>query len=867
MSLVHLVVGDESARDTSVVGVLDELVEGLGEGQSQIVGVSGPVGSGRSFVLRHTVSRAQSLGLGVSFAPCAPSESAIPYSVVTRLLSDLLPPGRIADLAVSCEQAPNPTDLNALLCREFTALAARRPLLIAVDDLHWADRWSLRWFAEMAQQVREHPIMLLGSAHGPLVRVVGADCSATPAGVPTQLRLRALAVPEAQELLAELTGRPVEEEVARAATQASMGRPAVLAAVARHFNSADLPLIPAKLTEVYEVARADWTERVARVVRTLPVEAAALLRTMAAGGGRFGLAMVTALERAGELAALGALSEAGLVVGSTAPRLACPGFAVDAFAGRDAADRAALSMRAAELGRVLEMGALTVAELLGGVPVAGQQWAGEVFAAAAACLLREGKRDAAITALRRALREPMTDPVRSRLLIRLAGLEVVDQPEASDGRLREILVLHNGAGSWDSVVEAADLLLSRGDAETTRRLVSDAYRESARTRTATELSPLGALGWLAQDEAGPDLETPATVLPSPARTPVDAAEAAVLAWQLATRAEDRPRVLELARLVLAEGDGAPLMCRFAAARALLCADAVAESAAGYETLAHDARRRGARAAAAQAMLGQSGIILRRGDPEQALAVIEAAKRELPLTSWHPALASRVASAEIMALIRSGRLDEARKLAGRPDAQLADRGVGWSLLLYARAEVRLVAGQPERALVLFEECGRVLLSRGWRNPVLLPWRFGASLAHQLLGDTERALVLRAEEHAVLERWGCGEALDIPEERSLAGFRAIGVEIPDLPDQPPPRRPEPVAASVPIGLPLDLLAALTPVEREVVGLVVGGAANGEAAARLGVTRRTIELRLTKVYRKLGVRGRDELLARVGPTAGGC
>ena len=45
-----------------------------------------------------------------------------------------------------------------------------------------------------------------------------------------------------------------------------------------------------------------------------------------------------------------------------------------------------------------------------------------------------------------------------------------------------------------------------------------------------------------------------------------------------------------------------------------------------------------------------------------------------------------------------------------------------------------------------------------------------------------------------------------------------------------------------------------------LVARGAANAEVAARLGLSRRTVEWHLSKVYRKLGVRSRTQLVARV-------
>jgi DNA-binding CsgD family transcriptional regulator len=63
------------------------------------------------------------------------------------------------------------------------------------------------------------------------------------------------------------------------------------------------------------------------------------------------------------------------------------------------------------------------------------------------------------------------------------------------------------------------------------------------------------------------------------------------------------------------------------------------------------------------------------------------------------------------------------------------------------------------------------------------------------------------------------------------------------------------------------ALTPQELEVAMVVVSGATNREAAARLFVSPKTIEAHLGHIYKKLGVRSRTELareLHREGPRA---
>ncbi|MYW02993.1 helix-turn-helix transcriptional regulator, partial [Streptomyces sp. SID3343] len=53
------------------------------------------------------------------------------------------------------------------------------------------------------------------------------------------------------------------------------------------------------------------------------------------------------------------------------------------------------------------------------------------------------------------------------------------------------------------------------------------------------------------------------------------------------------------------------------------------------------------------------------------------------------------------------------------------------------------------------------------------------------------------------------------------------------------------------------ALTPAEHRVAQMVGGGATNREIATRLFLSAKTVESTLTRVYRKLGIRSRADLI----------
>ncbi|WP_370961723.1 AAA family ATPase [Amycolatopsis sp. cg9] len=323
------------------------------------------------------------------------------------------------------------------------------------------------------------------------------------------------------------------------------------------------------------------------------------------------------------------------------------------------------------------------------------------------------------------------------------------------------------------------------------------------------------------------------------------AAAGIAAFRLAVRGEQRGAVLDLAARALVVREEAPLMPRIAACRALLWAGALVDAVEGLTVLVSAARRRDARAAAAQALVHRAAAALRDDRAEEALRDLAAADRELPVRCWHPLAVPVRAAVEITAQLRLGRLEHARHLGAEPLPRGGDHGAAAAFLRHAEAELALAEDDPAAALHAALECGRVLRSRGWVNPMVALWRTTASLALRRLGDHGAAAALAAEELALAERWGTAAALEALRDRGAAGSRRA---------VPAPRRPaDPLPAP---RFPVPRPDALSPAERDVAELAARGLANREIARELSIALRTVELRLTKVYRKLGLKGRAAL-----------
>ncbi|MDW5328816.1 helix-turn-helix transcriptional regulator [Plantactinospora sp. KLBMP9567] len=180
----------------------------------------------------------------------------------------------------------------------------------------------------------------------------------------------------------------------------------------------------------------------------------------------------------------------------------------------------------------------------------------------------------------------------------------------------------------------------------------------------------------------------------------------------------------------------------------------------------------------------------------------------------------------VALAGTGDLGAARMAAERAQLTAAGAGLPYELGLagYARASIAVRAGRSGEAARLARGAAADLATAG------AP--FDAALAEHLAG--------RAHGRAGHVEWGRA-AFD----RALGGYRECGAGW---------------LAAVAVAERDRPARTLTAREREIAGLVAMGLTNQEIAARLFLSRRTVESHLSRMFAKLDVRSRTGLINRL-------
>src|SRR5919108_1303347 len=186
------------------VAALAALLDALPEGEGRVAWIEGPAGIGKSTLLAEERRRAAASGVQLLAARGSELEREFPFGVVRQLFEGAVgrDEGALAGAAAPAAavfEAPETTEgdvsfaaLHGLFWVALN-LAAEGPLMLAIDDLHWCDRPSLRFIAYLARRLEGQPIIVAATVRtgepGTDVSLLGeiANDPSTVAGRPVPL--------------------------------------------------------------------------------------------------------------------------------------------------------------------------------------------------------------------------------------------------------------------------------------------------------------------------------------------------------------------------------------------------------------------------------------------------------------------------------------------------------------------------------------------------------------------------------------------------------------------------------------------------------------------------------------------------------
>jgi DNA-binding CsgD family transcriptional regulator len=786
---------DDLLEREAELATVTELAERALAGHGGVVLVEGPAGIGKTCLTEAALARAAVAGLTVARARCAELERDFPFGVVRQLIEPLVAgldsddrddvTAGAAALGASVLRDPEPhagdTPYAALhgLYWLTANLAARRPIVLAVDDAHWSDEPSLRFLAYVAKRIDAVPLLALITSR-PAEAGTGSEFLEGLAADPATRLVRPAALSEAA--VAELVRAGLEwvtpDSFCAACHRATGGNPFFVRELLWTLDAAGIEPSDEEAIRLAEIAPQGVAKAVLRRLRNLPEPVLALARAVAILGdgtdrrlaARFAdLDEVTVAEAAAALAQVDLFSQSGSL------EFAHPIVRTAVYTSLSPTDRARGHGRAARL--LVEQGADPdrVAIHLLATPALEEAWAVEVLRKAGSAAVARGAPDVGTAYFERALAEPLSGPARADLLVDLAAAEVASQPPpagidhlkqaqalAEHPRKRALISLELGRAylATVKVFEATEVLeRALSDIEPGERELRERVEAQLLTATtmAFSMAPR-AEARLAElvEEAKAGRLTNQVLLANVAAFASCAREPAADGAALAERA--------LAGGALVRGRD-PLPICFAV-NALIFSDRLAAARQVWSDALAEARRKGSLLMFSFASIFRSHVEWRLGSIPQAEADARAALELAEVRAAPLGLPFAVAGL-IDALTERGELDEAERA-------LVESGTGGPLpeflhvtfVLDSRARLRLAQGRAREALDDLRECARLL--EGWkiRSPGRIPWRASAALVLISLGERDEAIRIALEEVELARRF------DVPRELGIA-LRAAGL----------------------------------------------------------------------------------------------
>jgi DNA-binding NarL/FixJ family response regulator len=904
--------------------VLDEVVAELMRATATACVISGDAGMGKSTLWRYGVCRARAAGCRVLSCEMA-EPAAMPFAGLIDLLDPVvevlgslpLPQRHVLEVAL-LRAAPGPVPpagqaIGVAVLSVLRRLLAEGPVLIAVDDAHHLDPGTAAVLGHLGRHLGDAPVGLMIAADG-REPVDGPDPlrawrSVVPGGM-RSIRADRLDAPDLRRLIRSRTGLALSRRQLLRLHDACGGNPSTALQFADAMRSGEAG-VPGGPLAVPRRPR----ERMAALLRTLPPPARTLLLYAVAMDKPTLRAIRAALDtRDPVIPGLARAEQTGLVrcdhgavrftdpLAAAALYAAATGEARRVVHGRLAQVVGDLEQQARHLALAVEDEVAAVADVVDraarhaehreapGVaadlwtlasqrtPVADGRRAGRLVAAAR-CLLQTGDSVAARMMLEQALAMP-PGPARGPALIWLATVTFYHQ-----GAARAVSLLGDTLPlvAADPALSAQVLLRLAWFAEHEPPLrlayAQAAVRHAGHPGTPAPLR-VAAARVVAYLESLTGTAVTPTVRGDPAGTPggewwweTDVATCAAIAGCAmddlpAARAAWQARVRQ-ARQVGGEAAVPQLLYHLAQVECWLGEWVTATR--HIEDLIDAVQQTGQYWMHGRALYLRALVAAYQGN----CALAEAAVADG--LSVAEQLADPVARALHLAVrgfldLSRGDAQAAEQHLARAAGPLEATGPAGFLVAADRIEATAASGAWRRAADLLAALRRraPAATHPWLRPVLA--RAAAQVAMAAGDLTAAAAVLNEASSAypllpvplelartrlvhgqILRRMRHRRAAEQTLRQVRAAFAQLGATL---------WMPRVDAELHRVGLHRTAEGQLTPAESQVAHLVAAGRSNGEVAAALVISRRTVENHLCRIYRKLGVAARADLPAALPP-----
>jgi DNA-binding CsgD family transcriptional regulator/tetratricopeptide (TPR) repeat protein len=903
-------------------------VAGAARGDGGIVLIEGPAGIGKTRLIQEARRRAAAGGMRVLTARGSEIERDFAFGVVRQLVEGLLVDPGVAERAfagaaqgarpifgsLDAEGQEGDASFAALhgLYWLVVNLAGDGPLMLVVDDLHWADRSSLRFVAYLAGRLEALPVSVVAGLRT-------AEPGTDPALVAEITRGATTRVVRPGPLSSDATGALIAERVGAAERgfvaachRATGGNPLLLTELLRALRAEGVAMDARHADAVAGVgSRAVSRAVLARLSRLSPA-AMSVTWALAVLGDGADLRTVAALaevDPADAAAATGELARAEILTPETPLAFVHPLVRDAVYTDIPPGERERRHERAA---RILAAAGAPDERLAAHVllmPRSGDARVVETLERAARVAVSRGAPDSAAAYLRRALEEPPEPARRPGVVFELGRIEtMVSGPDAAIHLAAARAELPDGERRAVATYELARAMVFTGRAEEARSMLADtvaglpADLEDHRRRLMAMEQMTIFFGAGTQEEFRALAEWRDPPRPHDAGTKLLMAMAA-LEWAIRGGGAQECTAVALAAI---EGD----LLTDVDDNLIWVAAGVVPSLADrpdalevWDALLARVHRKGSLIGALTVHLWRGYTLMRRGELAEAESSMRQAWEEMEAWGQPAQLLAYPAAFLGEVLVERGDLAAARAMIdvlGVPPAADAAR-----LLLGSRLSLLLAEGRAEDVVALAEDYrdrfGRVV------NPAWAPWRPVAAEALDRLGRREEALATIRAELDAARAWGApgsvGRALRVLGQiEREAGIPALEESVATLDGSPAglelakslvalgtalrlARRPgdarEPLGRGLSLAVSMDAgplaeraraelqaaglrpradmlsgVGALTASERRVADLATEGHTNKDIAQLLYVTPKTIEVHLSSVYRKLGIRSRREL-----------